>query len=230
MSFDAFFWSESCLLMLPPKLKASLHLNHSALRVIRESKHYFNSQSQVLLGTMKKEVLSVQLFSLHLTCWPRIFNSLSAVLVVSAVLILLLNLIWWQKNMMNEKKKKNHLMFCSFTLSGRRWMDGRTDGWAVSEQEVGMNWSWLCFSCNPELHLYRACKKDKLSGLIPLTQPFFRHLITLRRIVPPLANVPVSSMWSPVNRTYQSKYLIRTRPAAKHEALRSRLKVLSLQA
>lgn len=62
---------------------------------------------------------------------------------------------------------------------------------------------------------------DTLSCLVPLTQPFFRYLITFKRIFLPLANLPVSSVWSPVNRTYQTKYLIRTRPAAKDEPLRS---------
>ena len=93
--------------------------------------------------------------------------------------------------------------------------------------------SWSCFVWSHlELYLHRACKMTTLvwlSCLLPLTQPFFSYLITSRRIVPPLANPPVSSMWSPVNRTYQTKDLIRTRPAAKDEALSRRLRALWLQ-
>lgn len=94
----------------------------------------------------------------------------------------------------------------------------------------GLDQTWSCFVwSHRELYLHRSCKMGQLSCLVPLTQPFFRYLITFRGIVPPLANLPVCSVWSPVNRTYQTKYLIRTRPAAKDEALRGRLRALWLQ-
>lgn len=61
---------------------------------------------------------------------------------------------------------------------------------------------------------------------MPLTQPFFRYLITFGVIVTNLANLAVCSMLSPVNRTYQTKYLIQTRPAAKDKGLRGWLRAL----
>lgn len=75
----------------------------------------------------------------------------------------------------------------------------------------------------------KSVQNNKLSCQMLLTQPIFRNLITFRGIDPPLANLALCSMWSPVNRTYQTKYLIRTRPAAKDKGLRGWLRTLWLQ-
>lgn len=129
-------------------------------------------------------------------------------------------LLWWQIRTLVKKEKKRKTHICVKSHCNIQALCELVRGGGLKTHG--------CFCSSHELHLHRVCKRDTLSCRIYLTPPFFRYLIIPRRIVPPLANLHDSSMWSPVNRTYQSKYLIRTRPAAKHEALMSWLKLLWL--
>lgn len=61
----------------------------------------------------------------------------------------------------------------------------------VRAEEAG--WTLVWFDPIRSQHA-ESVQNHELSCLTPLTQPFISYLITFRRIVPPLANLPVSSM------------------------------------
>lgn len=99
----------------------------------------------------------------------------------------------------------------------------------LQEQDAGKQaGQFLILLCliSPEALPPLSVQNNKLNCQMPLTQPFFRYLITFRVIATNLANLAVCSVLSPVNRTYQTKYLIRTRAAAKDKGLRGWLRAL----